>query len=276
LKIPALEISEAAATRILGQDVAALAASIERSGKPLRIQPGGVKVSLESGLTEEDVQIDNIVGILRGTDPALAAEHVVLGAHYDHIGVDVWGRIGCGADDNASGTAGLIELAEAFALSRPARSLIFAFFGAEEDGLIGSQTFCKDPPVPLSSIVAMLNMDMIGLGKADELIVLGTDHNPWFEDVLKEAKKLRNTQVKKVITDQEQQLWERSDHAAFHAVGVPSLFFFEGKEADNPDYHTYRDTLDDLSLDKITRTTRFVFNTAWLIANAPERPPAPR
>ncbi len=273
-RIPALEISASAATRLLGEDVLELAATIERTGKPLRRERKDLTVTIRAGLEEKPVPIDNIVGLVRGTDPALANEYLVLGAHYDHIGVDAWGRIGCGADDNGSGSAGLIELAEAFALAKPARSVLFAWFSAEEDGLEGSKEFCERPPVPLASIVAMLNMDMIGRGPADEVVVIGTHQNPYFEDVLKDAKKLQATQVKKIYTDKAQDLWNRSDQYSFHEKGVPALFFTEVLE-DNPEYHTYRDTIDLIEEDKVVRTVRLVFNTAWLIANDSKRPPPP-
>ncbi len=277
VEIPVLEVSAAAATRILGEDVLELAANIEKTGKPLRREPKERKVTLSAEFAPQDVPLDNIVGLVRGTDPAVAGEYVVLGAHYDHIGVDGWGRIGCGADDNASGSAGLLELAEGFALSRPRRSLLFAWFSAEEDGLIGSRSFCDNPPVPREALIAMLNMDMIGRCEEGEVVVVGTHLNPGFEDVLKEAKKLRATQIKKVVTNKGIDLWGRSDQAPFHDLGIPALFFTEGEiDADNPDYHTYRDTIDRLSIPKVTRTTRLVYNTAWLIANAPERPPRPR
>jgi hypothetical protein len=276
-RIPALEISAAAASRLLGEDVLDLAQRIEASGKPIRRQRKGLRVTVRAGIAERQVPIDNIVGLVRGTDAQLSQEYLVLGAHYDHIGVDAWGRIGCGADDNGSGSAGLLELAEAFALAPAPRSLLFAWFSAEEDGLLGSAEFCERPPVPMQSIVAMLNVDMIGRCAEDEVYVVGTSANPALEEVLKQARKLKPTQLKKVHTDKAQDLWQRSDQYNFHKQGVPALFFTEGAiDAENPDYHLFTDTVDKLSLPKMTRITRFMFNTAWILANAPERPPAPR
>lgn len=274
--IPMLEISEAAATRLLGQDVSALAGRIDGSGKPIKLERKGVRVRLAAGMAEKRVPIDNIVGLVRGSDPSLASEYLVVGAHYDHIGVDAWGRIGCGADDNGSGSAGLIELAEAMALAKPKRSILFTWFSAEEDNLEGSKAFCESPPVAMSSIAAMLNVDMIGRLAEDEVCVIGAHVNRGFEDVLKDAKKLKPTQIKKVITDKGMEFWTRSDQFKFHEKGVPAMFFFEGPiETDNPDYHVFTDTVDKLSTTKMARITRFMFNTAWLIANEPERPPAP-
>lgn len=276
-RIPVLEITEAVATRLLGQDVRELASGIDASGKPVRLLREDARVRLAAGLADKPVPIDNIVGLVRGSDATLAAEHLVIGAHYDHIGVDAWGRIGCGADDNGSGSSGLIELAEAMALAKPRRSILFTWFSAEEDGLDGSKAFCENPPVALSSIVTMLNVDMIGRLEEDEVYVIGAHVNKAFEDVLKDAKKLKPTQIKKVFTDKGLDLWMRSDHYNFHQKGVPAMFFTEGAiDADNVDYHLFSDTVDKLSLTKMQRITRFMFNTAWLIANEPKRPPAPQ
>ncbi|MAB79233.1 MAG: hypothetical protein CMJ89_07755 [Planctomycetes bacterium] len=284
LKIPVAEITEAVATRILGQDMAALAAKLDKTAKPKRIETE-VTIALGTGTRSCEAQMDNIFGIVRGTDEGLAGEYVVVGAHYDHVGVDWWGRVGCGADDNGSGTVAALELAEAFALSPPRRSLIFAFFAAEEDGLIGSDAFADELPFlgePSTTrsgrpVVAMLNMDMLGRGKDKEVAVLGTRQNPSFEKTLKRAKKFSKTGLKKIITGKGMHLWERSDHYSFHKRDIPVLFFMESpSETDNPDYHTFRDTIDSLSLRKIANTTRLVFNTAWLLATDEGRPPAPR
>jgi len=275
--IPVAEITEEAATRILGEDVRELAAKIDSSGKPIKKDIKGLTVSLSTDVSEQSVPIDNIVGLVRGSDPALAGEYLVLGAHYDHIGVDSWGRVGCGADDNGSGSSGLLEIAEAMAIAKPRRSIFVTWFSAEEDGLLGSEEFAAHPPVAMSSVVTMLNVDMIGRCAEDEVYVVGTHFNPALEDVLKDAKKLKSTALKKIHTDKALDLWERSDQYHFHKQGVPALFFTEGAiDAENPDYHLFSDTVEKLSLEKMAKISRFMFNTAWLIANAPERPPKPR
>jgi hypothetical protein len=276
-KIPALEISAAAAARLLGEDVLELAAKIESGGKPLKRERKDVHVSLRAASSRQSVPIDNIVGLVRGSDPAFSGEYLVLGAHYDHLGVDPWGRVGCGADDNGSGSAGLLEQAEALAIAKPRRSILVCWFSAEEDGLHGSAAFVERPPVPTSAMVAMLNVDMIGRLVEDEVYVIGAHVTKAFEDVLKDAKKLKPTQIKKVFTDKGLDLWQRSDHYNFFEKGVPAMFFTEGAiDADNEDYHRWTDTVEKLSLTKMARISRFMFNTAWLIANASERPPAPR
>src|SRR5687767_11496350 len=124
----------------------------------------------------------NVVGILRGADPTLREQYIVIGAHHDHLGrsttsaldPDARDAIRNGADDNASGTAAVLELARLFVADRPKRSVIFALFSGEEQGLLGSQYFVDNPPVPLSKITAMLNFDMVGRMKDDGLMVFGT------------------------------------------------------------------------------------------------------
>jgi hypothetical protein len=275
--IPALEITGEVASSLLGEDVEELAVKIDRGGKPLRRELDEVSVSLASSFQRTEVPLENVAGIVAGTDPALAGEFVVIGAHYDHIGVDTWGRIGCGADDNASGTAALLELAQAFAAAPARRGIVFAAFSAEEEGLIGSAFFVDEPPVPTASMVAMLNMDMIGRGDPDEVVVIGTKQNPALMDVLERAKKLHPTGLARVITGKAEEFWERSDQFSFHKKGVPVLFFFECvTEAENPDYHTFRDTIELLEIPKMARITRLVFNTAWVLAQNDECPPPPK
>jgi len=276
-ELPVLELRAEAASLLLGESVLELAAAIEKSGKPLRRDPPGRRVSLRAGSSKQRVSIDNVGAILPGRDAELAREYIVLGAHYDHIGVDARGRVGYGADDNGSGCAALLELAQALALRPLERSVLVLFFAGEEDGLLGSQALCREPPVPLNAMAAMLNLDMIGRGKVDEVAVLGTDQNPGFEKLLQRAQRVKGHRMKRVLIGQARELWRRSDHASFHDVDVPTLFFFEsGKVDDNPDYHTWRDTLDQVDAEKVARTARFALVCAQLIGNEEERPPAPR
>jgi hypothetical protein len=273
---PVIEVDADCAAALLGADVEALARESDKSGRPPRWKvPSGEsrRVRLASATRSESVQVANVAGRLAGSDPAFAAECVLIGAHYDHVGVDERGRIGLGADDNASGTAALLELAQAFAAARPRRSLVFCAFAAEEKGLVGSRAFCDKPPFSLKNVVAMLNMDMLGRGGAAEVAVLGSERNPDLERALERARKLAPTGVKKMVLGQGQELWERSDQYSFHEAGVPSLFFFEGLPIErNADYHTWRDTPDKLDLTKIANSTRLVFCTAWILCSDEDRP----
>ena len=174
-------------------------------------------------------------------------------------------------------TATAAGLVCALAADPPRRSVLLCAFSGEEDGLLGSQAICARPPVPPERMVAMLNMDMIGRGEADEVAVLGLNQNPDLEKVLDRARRLAPTGIKDVTVRKGEELFARSDHYSFHKIGVPVLFFFEGLPIDkNKDYHTWRDTLDKLDYDKMARTARLVFNTAWILANDDSRPPKPR
>jgi hypothetical protein len=276
LALAVVEVTPAVASAIVGADVLALAEKIDKSGKPDSGEPVDARVRIASSSAVQGLGIDNVVGVLRGTDPDRAHEYVVVGAHVDHVGVGVRGQIGYGADDNGSGTSALIEIVEALAAARPRRSILACAFSGEEDGLLGSRALARDPPVPRDALVAMINLDMIGRGEPGEVVVLGTEENPDLEDVLDRARKLKGARVK-AITGKARHLWERSDHHSFHQEGVPVLFFFEAEsENDNPDYHTWRDTIDRVDPDKIARTARLAYNVTWILAEDDERPSPPR
>ena len=262
---------------ILGTDASKLAAGMDRSARPKKVKTKGIVVQLDSHTSRREIRHDNILGVLPGTDAELADEYVLLGAHYDHIGVGPAGRVGCGANDNGSGVSAFLAVAEALAQAPPRRSVIFASFCGEEDGLVGAYEITKRLPVELSKIVCMVNLDQIGFGEDDETSVLGINRNPKLQKVLDRAKRLEKTGLRKVITGKGEELWTRSDHYAFHGLGLPVMFFFEGLPiSDNKDYHTWRDTVDRVNIPKVTNTARMVYNTIWILANDDGRPPEPR
>lgn len=274
--VPVLEVTPACASALLGEDVLELAEAIDRTGQPHRRTPDGRRVALRGEVRTEKVPVDNVVGWVAGTDPELAGEVVVVGAHYDHVGVDPRGRVGHGADDNASGTAALLEIAEAFALVPPRRSVLLCAFAAEEDGLLGAHALLRDPPVPVASMVAMLNLDMIGRGERDEVAAIGAQKSPALRRVVERAER-RSEGIREVDVRGGMELWQRSDHLPFHDRGVPALFFFEGLPISrNGDYHTWRDTPDLVDVEKVARTARIIFDVAWILATDDERPPAAR
>lgn len=272
-KLPAIEISVELANAILGEDVLELAAKMDKRAKTERVDVEGLEVHFDVKTAEQRVEAHNLVGVLKGSDPELADEYVVLGAHFDHLGMDARGRMAAGADDNASGSAALLEVAEALKLAAPRRSMIIAGFAGEEDGLLGSLAFCDNPPVPKAGLVAMLNMDMIGRGKESSVVVLGAEQNKDMDKILDRGDRLAKTGIKKVITNEGQELWQRSDHHSFHQAGVPVLFFFEAVPiSDNEDYHTWRDVPSEVNIEKVTNTARLVFNTAWLLGQDDDAP----
>ena len=275
--LPAIEVSVEVASELLGEDVVKLAAKMDKSGKSTRKHPKGRTVRFTAETEERTMQAPNVVALLRGSDPEFADQYVVLGAHMDHLGVGFRGRMAAGADDNASGIAALLEVAQAMAKAKPKRSYIFATFSGEEDGLLGSQALCDAPPIPSEKWIAMINMDMIGVGKNSETIVLGVKRNPDLGKVLERAQKLESSGIKKVVTRKGEELWKRSDHYSFHRVGVPVLFFFEALPiTNNHDYHTWRDMPAGVDYLKVTRTARLVYNTAWLLGQEDDIPAEPR
>jgi len=275
--LPCLEVSLECASALAGVDVAAIERAMDKSARPNKLSWKGRQVLFASKCPTAEVELDNVVAWLPGSDAQLAEQVVVIGAHYDHIGVDTRGRIGYGADDNASGSAGLIELAQALALARPRRSILACSFSGEEDGLLGSHALASRLPVDKSRIVAMVNMDMIGRGAKEEVAVLGIVQNPSLEKLIERARKLAPSGISKIVVRQGEDLFQRSDHASFHQIGLPVLFFFEGLPIEaNPDYHTWRDTIEKLDLEKMRRTCVLVYETVWTLANDDARPPPPQ
>ncbi len=276
--IPALVISEMLASQLLGEDFNELMGAIDKSGKPSRFEAPEVELALRSSsVLSTSVATYNIAGWLQGTDPDLNGEYVVIGAHSDHVGVDQRGRVAIGADDNASGSCALLEIARALAADPPRRSVMVCFFGGEEDGLLGSKAVADSLGSSLDRAVAMVNLDMLGRGESKSVVALGIDQNPSLERVLKTAIKAAGTRIKKVETGVARELFERSDHYSFHSAGVPTVFLFEQKTiAKNVDYHTWRDTLEGVDTAKVTNVARIAEAVVRELADADERPPAPR
>jgi Zn-dependent M28 family amino/carboxypeptidase len=217
----------------------------------------------------------NVAAILEGSDPQLRHEYVVFSAHMDHVGVGraVSGAdsIHNGADDNASGTAGVLELAEAFAQGpRPRRSLIFLAVSGEERGLWGSEHFAANPPVPIRQVVANLNMDMIGRNWRDTIVVIGREHSD-LGSTLARVNAAHPELGMTAIGDlwPEENFYFRSDHYNFAKRGVPVLFFFNGVHAD---YHQPSDSPDRIDAEKQARLLRLIYHLGVEIADAPERP----
>jgi hypothetical protein len=267
-KLPAAELHWQAAAALLGFDPLEWAEKTDRSGKSTkRAIDGRRSVRLRTATRTGPVVLTNVVGYLPGRDGSLAAESVVVGAHVDHIGVGPRERVGRGADDNASGTAALMEVAEALALARPARGVWCVGFSAEEDGLLGSAAFVADLPMPREQLVAMVNLDMIGRGDPKHVVALGFRQNPGMRDVVARAERLGSTGIKRVEDCNDEGLFQRSDHHSFHAVGIPTVFFFENYPLEsNRDYHTWRDVADLVDFDKVRNTARLAFHTAWVLA----------
>lgn len=268
--IPVVTLRRKAAERLL----AACGVSLEElwqnpKGRPL----GNVLVNVQTEVVQKYGATANIVGVVEGTDPKLKDEYIVIGAHMDHLG---WGYQGgslysgklpaihYGADDNASGTAGLLELAQYFAANPPKRSLIFIAFSGEELGLLGSAHYTRNPIIPLEKTVAMLNMDMIGRLRDDQLSVIGADSSPAWRPLLEEL----NAEAGFNLSTGGGAIGGGSDHASFLARRIPVLFFFTGMHRE---YHTPADKPETINAAGEARVVRFVASVAERVANTSER-----
>ncbi|HSJ29857.1 MAG TPA: M28 family peptidase [Longimicrobiales bacterium] len=241
-------------------------AFIERSFRERGLQPvGGTSYLHPFNIERNNTTIEgvNIVGQVTGTTQP--SQYIVVTAHYDHVGVRD-GEIYNGADDNASGTAALLAMADYFTRNRPRHTLIFAALDAEEGGLRGARAFVENPPVPLESIVLNINMDMVGRNDAGELYVAGTAHYPQLLPFVEEVA--RNAEVTLIPGHDRPGArpsddWTTaSDHAAFHRAGIPFLYF--GVE-DHPDYHRPTDELSGIQPGFYPRAVRTVLAAVRLL-----------
>ncbi|MDD8018974.1 MAG: M28 family peptidase, partial [Bacteroidota bacterium] len=249
------------------------------------------KVSVNISVTNDTETTQNIVASLKGSDAAVKDEFVAFGAHYDHLGTGTpvnGDSIYNGADDDGSGTAALLSIAETFAHgSRPKRSLLFVWHCAEEKGLWGSRYFTDNPTIPLNKIVTQLNIDMIGRSKPDtgaashdemltgrhEVFVIGskmmsTDLGKLNEDINASFLKL-SLNYKFDDPKDPLRLFFRSDHYNYAKHEIPIIFYFDGL---HEDYHKVSDEVGKIDFEKYLNVTKTIFATGWTLANLPKRP----
>src|SRR6266850_1596997 len=212
----------------------------------------------------------NVVAILPGSSPALRGEVVVIGAHYDHLGLggfgamdpDSTGRVHNGADDNASGTAALLEIARLLAHRHPGRTIVFVAFSGEELGTLGSSFFVQHPlPQPIDSLYAMLNMDMVGRLRGARLLALGAATAKEFPALLDSLNAPPRFDLRASGDG-----WGPSDHAVFFAARRPVLHFFTDL---HEDYHRSTDDWDKINAAGLAQVAQFVADLAWTLANRP-------
>ncbi|NIR45213.1 MAG: M20/M25/M40 family metallo-hydrolase [Gemmatimonadetes bacterium] len=258
----------------------ALAAALERLGLEATTTAGapagsGVRARLAADLRAETLAAPNVMGIVRGSDPELAEEFVLLSAHMDGLGVGppVDGdSIYNGADDNASGTSALLEVAEAVAAleRRPKRSIFFLAVSGEERGLLGSSWFVEHPPIRLDRVIANINIDMVGRNWEDTIAVIGKPYSTLgaiVDSVAAAHPELSMTPVGDRWP--QENFFFRSDHFNFAREGIPAVFFFNGV---HEDYHMPSDEADKIKNGKAARVSRLIFEVAVALANA-EQPP---
>jgi hypothetical protein len=278
LGIPAMHATRAALKPLfakLGRDLGEIQRKMDAELTPQSFALGDARVHVSTDVVRLRKSVRNIVGAIQGTDPQLNKEWVVVGAHYDHLGLgdrnslaqSQIGQIHHGADDNASGSAGVLELARLAARNKSMfkRSVLFMTFAGEELGLFGSNYFVNHPTMPLESIVGMVNMDMIGRMTSNKLTVLGAGTAPEFKPWLEELNKSVNLNLS--LSDGGEV--GGSDHMSFNSKHIPNLFFFTGLHAD---YHRPSDTADKINAKGAVQVLTLAAMITQRLANAETRP----
>lgn len=250
----------------------------------------GFLLSSETTVNRDVIQERNVAGLLEGSDPELRDEVIVFTAHFDHLGVGSPNQEGDviynGADDNASGTVSLLNIARAMTEARqqgqgPDRSVLFLHVGAEEWGLLGSEYYSENPTLPIEQLVANINVDMIGRqderhaeqGVENYTYVIGadlisSDLQRWMEEANEMSVQLSLSDRYNDLDDPNQ-LYRRSDHWNFGRLEIPFIFFFSGL---HENYHAPGDTPGRILYDALSERVRLIYATAMRMANAEERP----
>jgi len=289
---PVYSISTAVADALLknsGKTFAQLKDSIDQSGIP-QTQIVRADISTSYAGTEIPVKAVDVLGFLSGRDPKLKDEVLVISAHYDHIGMLPEGakdRVNNGADDDGSGTTGIMEIARAFSQAAkdghgPRRSILFLGNVGEEKGLLGSEYYTDHPVIPLEKTIADLNIDMIGrvgyeyIGKPDSanyVYVIGS--SMLSTDLHNAGEKANNTYTKLDLDykyddpNDPNRFYYRSDHYNFAKHNVPIIFYFNGV---HDDYHRPGDEVSKINFPLLAKRAQLVFYTAWDLVNADKRP----
>ncbi len=283
-QVPVANISTEIADFILQKSKTSVEQFKKAVAETKKAQSKAIKATLNTTFGSSVVPFtsDNVLGYLEGSD--LKDELVVITGHYDHDGKSEDGTIYYGADDNGSGTVGVLEVARAFAKAKadgngPRRSMLFIAYTAEEKGLLGSDYYTRYPVFPLASTVVNLNMDMIGRiddkhlrGNHNYIHVIGADK---LSSELYTINENANADYTHMELDymyddpnDELRIYYRSDQYNFAKHGIPVIFYFSGL---HPHYHTPEDTVDKIDFDMMAKRTRLVFHTAWEIANRDQR-----
>lgn len=279
VELPVASIGRRVFARLLeetapaGETLEAVEEAIDAAFKPRSFPLEYATATLQTALKTTDVRAQNVIAELPGVGP-LADETLVIGAHYDHVGMGGSGSLAPGtvaihngADDNASGTAAMLELARRLS-GEPAESrrrIVFMAFSGEERGLLGSKHYIRAPRFPLEETVAMINLDMVGrLGDEEGLTVYGTGTASEFDTLVDRLNEQAELPLRKDPSG-----YGPSDHASFYEQRVPVLFFFTGLHSD---YHRPSDDFEKINLDGMVRITDMVTQAARHLATVAERP----
>ncbi len=269
--MPAVHAKQAVVEQLLGgsgDKLTELQKELNETKKPAPFVIKDKTVSLAVRI--EPPTSSNVIGLIEGTDEKLKNEYIVVGAHYDHVGLGLYGgrwgergkgKIHNGANDNGSGVAALIEVAEAAALlkERPKRSILLVFFTAEERGEVGSKYFVAHPPVPLTSIKAMINLDMIGRAVGGRIVIAGGGTCPVLPGII--AAQNADLKIRIQIGESGQMM---GDSGAFLVKRIPILFYWSGYDNE---YHSPADKVELINFPDLTRITKHILLTAVTLAD---------
>jgi hypothetical protein len=275
--LPVLRIKRELANIILresGNDIADLETRINVAKQPLSF-PTGIKVNAGSDIIKKESVTRNVLMFLPGEDSILRKEYIIIGAHFDHLGMGGRGSssrapdttgVHHGADDNASGVSEMVELAEKFAMTKGShkRSIIFAAFSGEEMGLLGSKYYVENPVIDLKRVNAMINLDMLGrLQETNSLQAGGVGTASGLKELV---RSYCDTSVIKLTFSEEG--YGPSDHSSFYGKNIPVLFFTTGAHLD---YHTPSDTWDKINYKGMVTISGLIYKITEALADSPER-----
>ncbi len=269
-----------------GKKPAEVATAINAKPAPASFDVPGVTIELHTATSEQRrANSYNVVGLIEGSDPALKAETIVFSGHFDHEGMGPAG-IYHGADDNGSGTVGVVALAHAFAANpvKPRRSLLFIVFAAEERGLLGSYYYVSHPLRPLATTRAQINFDMIGRNEAadprviteispdtsNQFGLIGTDYSPDYRETVERQNKTVGLNITyKWDLDAYNSVLFRSDQYPFLQHNIPAIWWFTGF---HPDYHQVTDTVEKINFEKMAKIVKLSYLSGFEFADE-QNPP---
>jgi hypothetical protein len=287
--IPVFTISRQVADDLFaaaGKKAAEVQTAIDAKPSPASFAIPNTRVSLQSVVGDRRrANSYNVVGMIEGSDPELKSETVIFSGHFDHDGVGPLGILH-GADDNGSGTVGVVELARAFSMNpvKPKRSLVFIVFAAEERGLLGSYYYAAHPLRPLATTRANINFDMIGRNEAadprvdteispdtsNELGLIGTHYSPDYRAVVERANEMVGLKLTyKWDRDASNNVLFRSDQYPFLQHDVPGVWWFTGF---HPDYHQVTDTVEKINFEKMTKILKLAYLSGFEFADSASVP----
>ncbi len=287
LPFQVLFITRESADKLLkptGKNLEQMQKQIRDHGRPVSCEITGLTAALKTTIETKEISANNVVGIIEGSDPVLKNECIVYTAHFDHVGINSQGAVFNGADDNASGSVALLEVAEGFMnlKKKPLRTIVFVWVNGEEKGLIGSGYYTDNPVIPMERTVVDINLDMVGRSKmvSDTGTFYGyklditdpgeinvyTNHES--SDLIKMMKQASMEAGIKVNDKGSQIEAGSSDHANFIAKGVPALCFNSGIHRD---LHQTGDDVEKIDFDKMEKSAKLCFLIGYKVGNRRER-----